>query len=68
MLREARNLTECVCEVGGAKVDVDEQCAFGRGTPEVELLTKLQSGILHIDEDRAMSRDGWGRNAANAIC
>jgi acyl carrier protein len=58
MLREARNLTECVCEVGGAKVDVDEQCAFGRGTPEVELLTKLQSGILHIDEDRAMSGDG----------
>ena len=46
MLREARNLTECVCEVGGAKVDVDEQCAFGRGTPEVELLTKLQSGIF----------------------
>ena len=46
MLREAQNLTECVCEVGGAKVDVDGQYAFGRGTPEVELLTKLQSGIF----------------------
>ena len=27
-------------------MDVDERCAFGRGTSEVELLTELQSDIL----------------------
>ena len=36
---EAGNLTYRACEVGGAKVDVDEQCASGRGTSEVELST-----------------------------
>jgi acyl carrier protein len=38
---EGGNLTYRACEVGGAKVDVDEQCASGRGTSEVELSTQV---------------------------
>jgi hypothetical protein len=36
---EGDNLTYRARGVGGAKVDVDEQCASERGTSEVELLT-----------------------------
>ena len=57
---EGGNLTDGACGVGGAKVDVDEQCASGRGTSEVELLTQVAVRYLRIDDNHAMSRDEWG--------
>src|SRR6266496_2642284 len=57
---EGGNLTDRACGVGGAKGDVDEQYASERGTSEVELSTQVVVRYLRIDNDRAMSRDGWG--------